>query len=118
VLRAGAAVWLFLLVVGFFAPGGWTWGMAGPVGHIYNYTISLWLVGLVCAPLLASADPLGRTSTIEVYLLAIVAIVASTFRGEPLKMIADGPPLIAAVLTFGAVLLAHPNPVRLVLPRR
>jgi hypothetical protein len=38
-LLAGAAVWLLLLVVGFVAPGGWVWGMAGPIGHIENYMI-------------------------------------------------------------------------------
>src|SRR5204862_7561517 len=43
-LWVGAAVWLCLLIVGFFAPGGWVWGLAGPIGHIYNYVISLWLV--------------------------------------------------------------------------
>ena len=43
-LQAGALLWLVLLLVGFFAPGGWTWGMAGPIGHIENYMISLWAV--------------------------------------------------------------------------
>jgi hypothetical protein len=37
-LVVGATIWLVLLVAGFFAPGGWTWGMAGPVGHIENYS--------------------------------------------------------------------------------
>src|SRR3954471_1600535 len=69
-LWAGAVVWLLLLVVGFFAPGGWVWGMAGPIGHMENYMISLWLVGLVLAPLLASRDPLKQTSVIQIYLLA------------------------------------------------
>src|SRR4051794_12320237 len=95
-LWAGAIIWLLLLVVGFFAPGGWVWGMAGPVGHIYNYVISLWLVGLVLAPLLASADPLGRTSAVQIYLLAILALVVSTIRGEEMKLIADAPPLVVA----------------------
>src|SRR5262245_8667516 len=27
-LRIGAVIWLVLLLVGFFAPGGWVWGMA------------------------------------------------------------------------------------------
>ena len=108
-LRAGAIVWLLLLVVGFFAPGGWVWGMAGPIGHIENYMISLWLVGLVLAPLLASRDPLGRTGVVQVYLLALVAIVVSTFRGEALKWIADGPPLAVVALSFGAVVLTHPE---------
>jgi hypothetical protein len=108
-LQVGAGLWLCLLAVGFFAPGGWVWGMAGPYGHIQNYTISLWFVGLVLAPLLASVHPLRRTSTIQVYLLAILAIVASTIRNEPLKMIADGPPLVVAAVCFGAVVLAHPR---------
>jgi hypothetical protein len=108
-LRAGAIVWLLLLVVGFFAPGGWAWGMAGPIGHIENYMIALWLVGLVLAPLLASRDPLGRTGAIQIYLLALLAIVVSTVRGEALKWIADGPPLAAVALSFGAVVLTHPE---------
>jgi hypothetical protein len=108
-LRVGAGLWLLLLVAGFIAPGGWVWGMAGPIGHIENYMISLWLVGLVLVPLLASRDPLGRTTTIQVYLLAVLAIVASTFRGEALKWIADGPPLAAAALSIGAVVAAHPD---------
>ena len=53
-LVVGAAMWLLLLVVGFFAPGGWVWGMPGPIGHIENFMISLWLVTMVLAPLLAA----------------------------------------------------------------
>ena len=105
----GAGVWLALLVVGFFAPGGWVWGMAGPIGHIENYMISLWLVGLVLAPLLASRDPLRQRVGIQVYLLAVAAVVASTVRGESLKWIADGPPLAVAALCIGAVVALHPN---------
>jgi hypothetical protein len=108
-LRAGAVVWLLLLVAGFFAPGGWVWGMAGPVGHVYNYVISLWLVGLVIAPILASVDPARRTSAVQIYLLAVLGIVVSTVRGEQLKMIADGPPLVAAAVCIGAVVLCHPR---------
>ncbi|MFN8632247.1 MAG: hypothetical protein U0893_00225 [Chloroflexota bacterium] len=108
-LRAGAAIWLLLLLAGFFAPGGWTWGLAGPIGHMENYMISLWLVGLVLAPGLASADPLRRTATIQVYLLAVLAIVASTWRGEPLKWIADAPPLVVAAACIGGVFYAHPD---------
>lgn len=108
-LRAGAMIWLLLLLVGFFAPGGWTWGMAGPIGHMENYMISLWLVGLVLAPLLASADPLRRTSAIQIYLLAVLAIVVSTWRGEPLKWIADAPPLVVAAACIGSVFFSHPD---------
>jgi hypothetical protein len=112
-LRIGALVWLALLLVGFFAPGGWVWGMAGPIGHIENYMISLWFVGLVAAPLLASVDPLGRSSAVQVYLLAILAIVASTARGEPLKLIADAPPLAVSAACLGAVIICHPRRVQL-----
>jgi len=108
-LFVGASSWAFLLVVGFFAPGGWVWGMPGPVGHIENYMISLWLVGLVLAPLLASRDPLGRTSAIQVYLLAVLAIILSTIRGEDLKLIADAPPIAAALIAIGLVVWAHPD---------
>jgi hypothetical protein len=108
-LWVGAGVWLLLLIVGFFAPGGWVWGMAGPIGHIENYMISLWLVGLVLAPLIASRDPLRRTGVIQVYVLALLAIVVSTYRGEPLKWIADAPPLVVVGLTFAAVVMTHPE---------
>jgi len=108
-LWVGAGLWLLLLVVGFFAPGGWVWGMAGPIGHIENYMISLWLVGLVVAPLLASRDPLRATVGIQVYLLAVLAIVVSTFRGESMKWIADGPPLAVAAACIGSMILLHPN---------
>jgi hypothetical protein len=108
-LWIGAAIWLALLLVGFFAPGGWVWGMAGPIGHIENYMISLWLVGLVLAPLLASVDPLGRTTAIHFNFRAMVAIVASTARGEQLKLIADGPPLVVAAACILAVVLCHPR---------
>ena len=53
-LRIGAGIWLALLVVGFFAPGSWKWGMAGPIGHMQNYMISLWFVALVAAPFIAT----------------------------------------------------------------
>jgi hypothetical protein len=109
VLAAGAAIWLVLLVVGFFAPGGWTWGMAGPVGHIENYMISLWLVTLVVAPLLAARAPLQRTAAVQVYLLGVLGVMLSTFRAETPKLISDAPPLIAAVLAIGLVVWAHPR---------
>ena len=108
-LLVGAAIWAFLLIVGFFAPGGWTWGMAGPIGHIENYMISLWAVGLVLAPLLASRAPLVRTTTIQVYFLAVIAIILSTFRGEEPKWIADAPPIVAALLAIGLVASFHPD---------
>ena len=108
-LLVGAGIWAFLLIVGFFAPGGWTWGMAGPIGHMENYLISLWAVGLVLAPILASREPLGRTSAIQLYLLSVLAIVVSTFRGEQLKWISDAPPLVAAAIAIGLVVWLHPE---------
>ena len=108
-LRVGAILWFLLLGVGFFAPGGWQWGLPGPVGHMENYVISLWFVGLVAAPLLASRDPLGNTSAVQVYALAILAIVLSTVRGEPPKWISDAPPLLLAALTLGSVVATHPR---------
>jgi hypothetical protein len=108
-LWIGAAIWAFLVVVGFFAPGGWTWGMAGPIGHMENYMISLWAVSLVLAPLLASRDPLRRTIAIQIYLLGVLAIVVSTFRGEALKWISDAPPLVAAAIAIGLVVWLHPD---------
>jgi len=108
-LLIGAGIWAFLLIVGFFAPGGWTWGMAGPIGHIENYMISLWLVSLVLAPLLAARDPLGRTGVIQVYVLSVLAIVASTARGEALKWISDAPPIVAAAVAIGLVVWLHPD---------
>ena len=109
VLRIGAALWLLLLLAGFFAPGGWQWGVPGPIGHMENYVISLWFVALVLAPLLASRRPLESTMAIQVYGLGILAIVLSTFRGEPPKWISDAPPLALAALTLGLVFWAHPR---------
>jgi hypothetical protein len=109
VLVVGAAIWLVLLLTGFFAPGGWSWGMAGPVGHIENYMISLWLVTLVIAPLLAARAPLQRRAAIQVYLLGVLGVVLSSFRGETPKLISDAPPLIAAALAIGLVVWAHPQ---------
>ena len=108
-LVVGAVMWLLLLVVGFFAPGGWTFGMAGPIGHIENYMIMLWLVTLVIAPLLAARQPLHHTGTIQVYLLGIVGMVLSTIRGGGLVLIADGPALVVSALTLGLVIWAHPR---------
>lgn len=114
-LRIGAAIWLVLLMVGFFAPGGWTWGMAGPIGHMENYVISLWLVALVLAPFIASRAPLEQTAAIQIYLLGLLAIALSTFRGNPpeFKVIADVPPLLAVALSIGLVFWSHPERSRL-----
>jgi hypothetical protein len=112
-LRLGAALWFLLLLVGFFAPGGWQWGIPGPIGHMENYVISLWFVVLVLAPLLASRRPLESTGAIQVYGLGVLAIVVSTFRGEPPKWISDAPPLTLAALSLGLVWWAHPQRNRL-----
>jgi hypothetical protein len=107
-LGIGAGVWLLLLLAGFFAPGGWTWGAPGPIGHMQNYVISLWLVALVLAPLLAARDPDRHAGALLVYLLGIAAILVSTVRGEPPKLIADAPPWAAAILSLGLVAWARP----------
>jgi hypothetical protein len=108
-LWIGAALWLFLLLAGFFAPGGWTWGNAGPVGHMENYVISLWLVALVLAPLFAARDPERNAGALVVYLLGIAAILVSTIRGEPPKLIADAPPWAVAILSVGLVAWSRPG---------
>jgi hypothetical protein len=109
-LGVGAAAWLLLLLAGFFAPGGWAWGMPGPVGHMENYVISLWLVSLVIAPIVAARDPDAQRGALLVYLLSVLAILVSTIRGEPPKVISDAPPWVAAMLSVGLVVWAHPRP--------
>jgi hypothetical protein len=108
-LRTGAALWLALLAVGFFAPGGWTWGLAGPFGHVENFMIALWVVTLVLAPLLASVDPLARTPAIQVYILGVAGIVLSSLRAEPLELLSDAPQAAIALLTVGLLVWAHPD---------
>jgi hypothetical protein len=112
-LWVGAVVWLLLLVAGFFAPGGWTWGIPGRVGHMENYVISLWLATLVLAPLLAARAPSSGLMAMRVYALGVLAIVLSTIRGEEPKLLADGPPLVAAAISLGLLLWALPSPSRL-----
>jgi hypothetical protein len=111
-LGVGAAVWLLLLIAGFFAPGGWTWGMPGPVGHMENYVISLWFVSLVLAPILAARDAERQPGVVLIYMCGILAILVSTLRGEPPKVISDAPPWSAAVLSVGLLAWAHPRPWR------
>ena len=108
-LAVGAAIWLALLVIGFFAPGGWVWGMPGPIGHIENFMISLWFVTLVLAPLVAARDPLPRTPAIQVYVLGVIAIAVSSVRGEDLELVSDVPPLVASALAASIVIWAHPS---------
>jgi hypothetical protein len=107
-LAIGAGIWLLLLVAGFFAPGGWTWGNPGPAGHMQNYVISLWFVTLVLAPVVAARDPERNAGALLVYLLGIAAILVSTVRGEPPKLIADAPPWAAAILSVGLVAWSRP----------
>ena len=102
-LLVGAAIWLVLLVVGFFAPGGWVWGLPGPVGHSYNFMISLWVVGLVLAPVLASRAPFERVAAIQVYVLAVAAMCAIAIRGEPREWVSD------ALISVGLVLWSYPS---------
>jgi hypothetical protein len=106
-LWIGAAIWLFLLLAGFFAPGGWTWGTPGPIGHMQNYVISLWFVALVLAPLLAARNPERQAGALLIYLLGIAAILVSTIRGEPPKLISDAPPWAAAIVSVGLVAWAR-----------
>jgi hypothetical protein len=108
-LYVGAALWLLLLLAGFFAPGGWTWGNPGPAGHMQNYVISLWFVALVLAPVFAARDPERNAGALVVYLLGIAAILLSTIRGEPPKLIADAPPWAVAILSVGLVAWARPG---------
>jgi len=108
-LGGGAGVWLFLLAVGFLAPGGWHWGWPESIGHMINYMISLWLVTLVLCPLLAMRDPLRNTAAIQVYLLGLVAIIVSSIRAEHPELASDGLPIGIAVLSIGIVIWAHPR---------
>ena len=108
-LCIGAALWLLLLLAGFFAPGGWTWGNPGPAGHMQNYVISLWFVALVLAPLFAARDPERNSGALVVYLMGVAAILVSTIRGEPPKLIADAPPWAAAILSVGLVAWSRPG---------
>ena len=108
-LWIGAALWLLLLLAGFFAPGGWTWGNPGPVGHMQNYVISLWFVALVLAPVFAARDPARNSGALVVYLLGIAAILVSTIRGETPKVIADAPPWAVAILSVALVAWARPG---------
>jgi hypothetical protein len=105
----GAAVWLLLLVVGFFAPGGWTWGMPGPIGHQQKFMIALWFVGLVAAPILAARDPLGRTPAVQLYLLSNLAILVATLRFDEFSWLSQGTLYVACALTALPVIATHPR---------
>ena len=88
-------------------------GMAGPIGHIENFMIGLWLVTLVFAPLLASRDPLTHAGVIQVFLLGLLMIALSSIRREELDLAGDALPLGAAMLSAGLVIWTHPQRARL-----
>jgi hypothetical protein len=77
--------------------------------------ISLWFVGLVLTPTLASRAPFERTAGIQVYALAVLGMCASSIRGEPPEWISDAPIFLAAAISIGLVLWGHPE--RGALPR-
>lgn len=108
-LAAGAGLWFALLITGFLAPGGWHWGWPGSIGHMINYMISLWFVTLVLAPLLAMRAPLRNTAVIHIYFLGLLAIILSTIRGERPGLADDALPILAALLSAGIVIWAHPH---------
>ena len=111
-LRLSALLWFLLLFVGFFAPGGWTWGMPGPIGHMQNYVISLWIAVLVLAPLLAARNPVLLSGALVVYVLGIAAVLLSTVRSEPPELLSDGPPWVVALVSVGLLVWADPQLAR------
>jgi hypothetical protein len=56
----------------------------------------------------AARDPERNAGALVVYLLGIAAILVSTVRGEPPKLIADAPPWAAAILSVGLVAWSRP----------
>ena len=84
--------------------------MPGPVGHMENYMISLWFVSLVVAPMIAAYDRDRQPGALLVYLLGVVAILLSTIRSEPPKLISDAPPWVAALISVGLVVWARRGP--------
>ena len=116
-LGFGAFLWLFLLLVGFVAPGSWHWGWQGSIGHMINDMIALWLVTLVLAPLLTMRDPLQSTAVIQVYFLGMLGVAHRSIRAEHPKFLSDGVPLLAVLFSVSAVLWTHPESSRL-LPLR
>ncbi|MFN8524790.1 MAG: hypothetical protein U0821_16970 [Chloroflexota bacterium] len=108
-LLAGAAIWLLLLIVGFFAPGNWTWGLPGPVGHMMKFMIALWFVILVVVPTLAAVAPeRGRQAT-QIYLLGCLAMLVATVRFDEFVWLSQGSLYVTVLLTAGSVVWAHPD---------
>jgi hypothetical protein len=109
-LGLGAMIWLGLLVGGFVAPDGWTSLLTKPGGIALYYMTSLWLVTLVASPLLACRDPLGQRGAMEVYVLGVLAVLASTLlaplQAELPAPVRGGVP-VAAALTTGFLIWAH-----------
>ena len=51
----------------------------------------------------------ARTAAIQVYLLAVVGMCVSSIRGEPPEWISDAPIFLAAAISIGLVVWAHPD---------
>lgn len=83
-----------------------------------NYVISLWIVVLVLAPLLAAGDPERYAGAIHVYVLGILAILISTIRGEMPKLISDAPPWAAAAVALGLLVWARRASRAILLPTK
>ncbi|MGI8691113.1 MAG: hypothetical protein ACR2M3_21235 [Thermomicrobiales bacterium] len=62
---------------------------------------------IALAPLLAMRDSLRNTAAIQVYLLGLVAIIASSIRPEHPELTSDGQPVSIALLSIGVVVWAH-----------
>ena len=48
-------------------------------------------------------------AAIQVYLLAVLGMCASSIRGEPPEWIGDAPIFLAAAISIGVVAWAHPD---------
>ena len=104
-----------MLVAGFLAPAGWQWGLPGLYGHINNFMITLWLVGLVAAPLLASTDRTSGRSAAQVYLLANLAVIVASLP-RPFTLVNEGVPIGVGLLCSAALLYFHPERLGLLRP--
>ena len=114
-LWLSAAIWLLVLITGFLVPAGWRWGLPGLYGHINNFMITLWLVAMVAAPLLASRGVRAGRSAAQVFLLADLAVIAASLP-RPITFLNEGLPILLALLTAAALLATHPDRLRLLRP--
>ena len=114
-LRVGALIWLLTLATGFLVPAGWRWGLPGLYGHINNFMITLWLVGLIAAPLLASRGAHSGRSAAQVYLLANLAVIVASLPRE-FTLLHEGLPIALGLLCSAWVLAVHPERLRLLRP--